>query len=54
MKSERINTCNGKMAFDTEKEAQTSATVAKHQRGTDLKVYKCKSCDLWHLSSRFN
>lgn len=43
--------CQDKMAFDTEKQAKTAATVALHQRGTKLKAYRCKSCRLWHLSS---
>lgn len=47
------NKCSEKMTFDTKAEAQTTAIVAKHQRGSDLKVYKCKECDLWHLASAY-
>lgn len=45
--------CANKMAFDTKKEAENSATVVEHQRGTKLKVYKCRDCNLWHLASKF-
>ena len=45
--------CEDKMTFDTKKEAEKTAVVAEFQRDTKLKVYKCKSCNLWHLSSNF-
>ena len=47
-------TCDDKMAFDTKLEAQSASTVAEYQRGSKLKVYKCRSCDLWHLSSDYD
>lgn len=43
--------CVDKLVFETKREAQTAATVAHYQRGVRLKVYRCKFCGLWHLSS---
>lgn len=43
--------CAGKMAFDTEKDAKATAVTLEYQRGAKLKVYKCKHCSLWHLTS---
>lgn len=43
--------CTDKLAFDTPKQAQVAATVALHQHGTKLKIYVCRHCGLWHLSS---
>lgn len=48
-----MNKCAEKMAFDTKAEAENAALVAEHQRGVKLKVYRCKDCDLWHLSSMY-
>lgn len=45
--------CEDKMSFNTKQEAETAAVVAKHQRGSELKVYRCSKCDLWHLSSDY-
>jgi hypothetical protein len=45
--------CTDKMAFDTKTEAENAAIVAEYQRGSKLKVYKCKACQLWHLSSDY-
>lgn len=44
--------CQGKMVFDSQKEALMAASALKFQRGEQLKAYKCKHCNLWHLSSR--
>lgn len=43
--------CEDKMSFDSKSEAENSAVVAEYQRGSKLKVYKCKDCQLWHLST---
>ncbi|HET9174593.1 MAG TPA: hypothetical protein VFN56_04955 [Candidatus Saccharimonadales bacterium] len=43
--------CQEKLAFDTPAQAQAAATVALYQHGTRLKIYRCRYCDLWHLSS---
>jgi hypothetical protein len=45
--------CSDKMSFDTKLEAENTATVAEFQRGSKLKVYKCRGCGLWHLSSNY-
>jgi hypothetical protein len=43
--------CTDKLAFDTRREAEVAAIVAKYQRGIQLKAYVCRYCRLWHLSS---
>jgi hypothetical protein len=43
--------CENKMSFDSKIEAENTVTVAEYQRGSKLKVYKCRDCGLWHLSS---
>ena len=43
--------CWEKLAFDTKKQAEASAVVAKYQHGTKLQPYLCKDCGLWHLTS---
>ncbi len=45
--------CVEKLAFDSKKDAETSALVAKYQHGTSLKAYKCQYCGLWHMSSGY-
>ncbi len=42
--------CAGKLAFDSQKEAQAAANFARWSHGTELKLYQCKHCSLWHLS----
>lgn len=44
--------CKDKLAFDHQRDAQAAATVAFHRFGTRLKVYICRYCGLWHLSSQ--
>ena len=44
--------CDHKLAFDTVKEAKAAANVADYQHGAKLKVYRCRHCNLWHLSSQ--
>jgi hypothetical protein len=51
MEEETVLPCADKLAFDTQKQAQAAATVALHQHGTTLRVYRCRYCGLWHLSS---
>ncbi len=43
--------CADKLTFDSQKEALDQARVIKWQRDTELKVYRCRYCGLWHLSS---
>lgn len=44
--------CTGKLAFSTKDAAEAEARTLKFRRGLDLKVYKCRDCGLWHLSSQ--
>ena len=46
--------CTDKISFDTQTQAQAAATVALYQHGARLKTYRCRHCDLWHLSSAQN
>ena len=43
--------CVDKLAFDSQREAEVAAIVAQYQHGAQLKVYRCRNCGLWHLSS---
>lgn len=43
--------CAEKLAFETIKAARATATVSEHRYGSKLKVYKCRYCGLYHLSS---
>ena len=43
--------CTGKLAFDTPEAARATATVSEHRYGSKLKVYRCRYCNLYHLSS---
>lgn len=45
--------CAEKLAFEEKQQAQDAATVAAYQRGAKLKVYRCRECHLWHLSSHY-
>jgi hypothetical protein len=47
------NDCSKKMAFDRKAEAENASTVAEFQRGSNLKVYKCRLCHLWHLATDY-
>jgi len=51
MDDEQVLPCHGKLSFDTEKEAQATAVVARHRYGGQLHPYLCQHCGLWHLSS---
>lgn len=46
--------CQDKLAFGTQKEAETAALTAQWQHGSKLKVYRCKHCNLWHLASDYD
>jgi hypothetical protein len=54
METEKLLPCADKLAFDTKKQAEGSAAAIKFQRGTKLRAYNCKFCDLWHLASDFD
>jgi len=51
MPDEKTLPCKEKISFRTKEEAKAGAVVAKWQHDVKLKVYLCKYCDLWHLSS---
>lgn len=51
---EDVLPCSDKLAFDAKKDADASAAAIKYQRGTKLKSYKCKYCNLWHLASDYS
>ncbi|HSW80007.1 MAG TPA: hypothetical protein VLG47_04485 [Candidatus Saccharimonadales bacterium] len=56
MSDETIETslpCAEKLAFDTIKEAQATATVSEWRHGGKLKVYKCRHCHLYHLATSY-
>lgn len=44
--------CSDKLAFSTRIQAEAAAAVAAYQHGSELKVYMCPECGLWHLSSK--
>ena len=46
--------CVDKLAFDTPEAARATATVSEHRYGGKLKVYRCRHCELYHLSSNFD
>jgi hypothetical protein len=46
--------CADKMAFDTPEAAQATGTVSEWRYGSKLKVYRCKHCGLYHLSSDYD
>ena len=50
---EEVLPCADKLAFDTRKAAQGTATTAQYQNGADVKPYKCNYCHLWHLSTNY-
>jgi len=43
--------CKDKLAFDTQREAEASANVVHYRYGSKMHVYRCRHCQLWHLSS---
>ncbi|HEX8227051.1 MAG TPA: hypothetical protein VF572_04250 [Candidatus Saccharimonadales bacterium] len=43
--------CKDKLAFDTQREAASSANVVQYRYGNAMHVYRCRFCQLWHLSS---
>ncbi len=50
-----VASCESKLAFATQNEAWTAATVARFQHGggSRLKAYRCRVCKLWHLASNY-
>lgn len=43
--------CAEKMVFDTKEAAEAAAVSLEWQRGNKLRVYQCRHCNLWHLST---
>jgi hypothetical protein len=43
--------CSDKLAFDTKKQAEDTATVVEYRYGSTVHAYRCQYCHLWHLSS---
>lgn len=44
--------CKDKMRFDSQKAANAAATALRHQRGNQLRSYRCHHCNLWHLTGQ--
>lgn len=51
---EPVLPCSDKLAFDTKKDADATANVAHYRYGGKLKSYRCRYCELWHLSSNYD
>lgn len=49
--SDEVLPCEGKLKFASIRDAEAQAVVLNHQRGIQLKAYKCKHCEWWHLAS---
>jgi hypothetical protein len=43
--------CAEKLVFDSQQAAEAAANIADYQHGMKLKIYRCRYCDLWHLST---
>ncbi|HMS31887.1 MAG TPA: hypothetical protein PKA29_01255 [Candidatus Saccharibacteria bacterium] len=43
--------CDDKLKFKNRVEAEGAKVYAEHRHGVKLKVYFCKDCEWWHLSS---
>jgi len=50
--SEQPLPCAEKLAFDTKQQADATANVTRYRYGTIVQAYKCRFCQLWHLSSQ--
>lgn len=49
--NQKPKSCDLKLKFDSKKEAEGAKVYAEHRHGVKLKVYFCKDCEWWHLSS---
>jgi hypothetical protein len=45
--------CADKLVFDSPEAAQATGVVSEWRYGSKLKVYKCRYCHLYHLSSNY-
>lgn len=50
-KAEVVLPCADKLVFDSKNQAQASVATIKWQRGTKLRAYQCRHCELWHMAS---
>lgn len=44
--------CADKLVFDTQREADAAAVLARYSHGTQLRSYQCRYCGLWHLTGQ--
>lgn len=51
---EPVLPCAGKLAFDTPEAAAATGTVSEWRYGSKLKVYQCRYCHLYHLSTAYD
>lgn len=42
-----------KLGFATRDEAQAAVTTADYRYEANLKVYKCRDCELWHIATKY-
>ncbi len=52
--SEKDLKCQEKLVFDSQKQANATATTLNYLKSAKLRPYKCKNCGLWHLTSSFD
>jgi rubrerythrin len=48
---EQLLPCHEKIAFPTQEQARAAAAIDAYRHGSQLKVYICRYCGFWHLSS---
>lgn len=46
--------CADKITYESQSEAVGAAAAVEWQRGTSLKAYVCRYCQLWHLATKTN
>lgn len=46
-----MKTCNGKNIYESQHRARIALKVSERQRSRKLRVYPCKKCFGWHLTS---
>ena len=44
-------TCGSKVIYHSKEKAKDAMKIGERIRGSELRVYKCALCGLWHLSS---
>lgn len=43
--------CHGKMGYSVKAYADNAVAFRRHRKGA-ITVYRCPTCDLWHVGSR--